>query len=120
LIFLTVRVAPCDTRTPWRPFYAPTLLVVNDPLLAGCHHNCGRVAAWCRYDESKRRQSVGGKAIAGVEFEVASGKPAPEIASRAHPEHRTDRDGLTATQGFRKRSSVPRRALSCETTVPTP
>ena len=101
------------------------LLAVNDPLLAeaaslstvGSH----LVSDTTREMQRFYKQAIGPRAIAGVEFEVASGKPAAEIlrVSRAR------NSGLIVmashgSSGFRKLffGSTAERVLR-ETTVPT-
>ena len=101
------------------------LLAVNDPLLAeaaslstvGSH----LVSDTTREMQRFYKQSIGPRALAGVEFEVASGKPAAEIlrVSRAR------NSGLIVmashgSSGFRKLffGSTAERVLR-ETTVPT-
>lgn len=102
-----------------------TLLAVNDPVLAeasslaagGSH----LVADTIREMQRFYKQSVGSKALAGVEFEVASGKPAPEILRIS----RARNPGLIVmashgSSGFRKLffGSTTERVLR-ETVVPT-
>jgi universal stress protein A len=101
------------------------LLAVNDPLLAeaaslstgGSH----LVSDTTREMQRFYKQAIGPRALAGVEFEVASGKPAAEIlrVSRAR------NSGLIVmashgSSGFRKLffGSTTERVLR-ETTVPT-
>lgn len=102
-----------------------TLLVVNDPLLAEASHLAAGpsrlVDDTAREMERFHKQTLGTRARAQVEFEVASGKPAPEIL-------RVSRErgcGLIVmashgASGFRKLffGSTTERVLR-ETSVPT-
>ena len=101
------------------------LLAVNDPLLAEAA-SLSTVGSQLVSDTTREmqrfyKQSIGPRALAGVEFEVASGKPAAEIlrVSRAR------NSGLIVmashgSSGFRKLffGSTAERVLR-ETTVPT-
>ena len=101
------------------------LLAVNDPLLAEAA-SLSTVGSHLASDTTREmqrfyKQSIGPRALAGVEFEVASGKPAAEIlrVSRAR------NSGLIVmashgSSGFRKLffGSTAERVLR-ETTVPT-
>src|SRR5690348_12756939 len=101
-----------------------TILVVNDPLLTEAAHLAGPsrlVEDTVHEMERFHKQALGARARAQVEFEVASGKPAPEIL-------RVSRErgcGLIVmashgASGFRKLffGSTTERVLR-ETTVPT-
>jgi len=102
-----------------------TLLVVNDPLLAEASHLAAGPARLVEDSvhemERFHKQALGTRARAQVEFEAASGKPAPEIL-------RVSRErgcGLIVmashgASGFRKLffGSTTERVLR-ETTVPT-
>src|SRR5690348_11686429 len=101
-----------------------TLLVVNDPLLfEASHYTAGPSLADETIREMKRfaKQTLGVQAKVGIDFEAASGKPAPEILRVA----RERSIGLIVmashgSSGFRKLffGSTAERVLR-ETTVPT-
>jgi len=102
-----------------------TLLVVNDPLLHEASH---LVAGLSRLVEDTTRemqrfvkQTLGVQARGDIEFEVASGKPAPEILRVSH-ERRIELIVMAShgSSGFRKLffGSTTERVLR-ETTVPT-
>jgi universal stress protein A len=102
-----------------------TLLVANDPLLTEAAHLAagGSHLVSDSVKEMQRfyRQSVGPQAIAAVDFEVASGKPASEILRVSRARH-TDLIVMSShgSSGFRKLffGSTTERVLR-ETTVPT-
>jgi universal stress protein A len=102
-----------------------TLLVVNDPLLTEAAHLAAGgshlVSDTVKEMQKFYRQSLGPQAIAAVDFEVASGKPAWEILRVSRARH-TDLIVMSShgSSGFRKLffGSTAERVLR-ETTVPT-
>jgi universal stress protein A len=102
-----------------------TLLGVNDPLLTEAAHLAAGgshlVADTVKEMQRFYRQSMGPQAIAAVDFEVASGKPASEILRVSRARH-TDLIVMSShgSSGFRKLffGSTTERVLR-ETTVPT-